>query len=75
MASFKDASVTCSEDFLTSMSVSAEQIDAVVRVSRAARSKNGAMAKDLGTGRRRPVCKNDPELARRVNDFLLEDGR
>ena len=69
MASFKRALEKCSDDFLTSMAVSAEQIEAA-RVHKPVRRKFKAADLDLGIAY--PITKDDLDLARRVNEFFAE---
>jgi hypothetical protein len=72
MASFKRALEICSDDFLASIALSAEQIEAT-KVRKPARHRPKATERDRK--RTAPITKDDRDLARRVNEFLAGGAR
>ncbi len=72
MASFTNVSEVWSDDLLQSISVTEEQIDAAVCVRAIVHKNADDHVVDLEVGRRYDLWKDNPDLARRVNDHLAE---
>jgi hypothetical protein len=60
------------DDFLTTIAVSAEQVMLAANPDLPCAQTAGA-AQLLSVGRRYPIRMDDPDLARRVNDFLCRE--